>query len=98
MDIDKQIKVGDMAVVVKWPCCGKYAGCISTVKSIWSPPIGCTIFCTACKTYHTPEDVLIMDSVSALTSWAKKIPPLSDEDKNEFLEDLKNDIHSPVTV
>lgn len=86
------IAVGDLVQVVRWPCCGALLGRLFTVGSIdqrddtgWR--------CCSCKSEVPagPWAVSAEDSMNAggHISWLKRIPPLSDDERETEKLDLE---------
>lgn len=88
-----------MAVTIKWPCCGKYLGHVFKTTSVYNTDYFDSVECYNCRAPTTSSTLLHTEGNGYIPrEWCKKIPPLSDEDTTEFLEDLKNDLQQPVTT
>ena len=74
---DRPIQVGDLVVVVKWPCCGKFLGHVFQVRTVWGNYN--TGRCSLCGSF-VGELWSVGDGRFAAwpTAWLKRIPPLSE--------------------
>ena len=72
-----KIEVGDLVVVVRWPCCKEWLGKIFRVGRINQEP---PTFCTKCKALHGSVYAAIerSDTFASPITWLRKIPPLAE--------------------
>ena len=89
--MSEPIKVGDLVVVVRWPCCGEHLGRVFRVASMrHSSSIGNG--CWQCSTRtERYEGTLALESAFGFRSDVvnlKRIPPLSELESEKNKEEL----------
>ena len=71
-EVNKLIQVGDLVIVVKWPCCGARLGAIRTVKSFRHVS---GLKCCKCLADHVGY-FAYLDDGECPVEWLKRIPPI----------------------
>ena len=90
--MSEPIKVGDLVVVVHWPCCGFNLGKVATVAAI--DHLNNTR-CSGCgsRPLGIPNADMVPNGIGSLAcaplAWLKRIPPLSELESERTQEDLR---------
>jgi hypothetical protein len=85
--MDKPISVGDLVVVVRWPCCGAYEGMFRTVAHFFTLH---NPHCEACGAKPGDQAMAALSPVgSAPIAWLKRIPPLEELEGEKRDEKIK---------
>jgi hypothetical protein len=92
--MDKPISVGDLVMVVQWPCCGAALGDIFVVANFFTSPGFHS--CNKCWR-EIPKDFAVGPGspgtrCGAPPAWLKRIPPI------EELDDVKHEEEITMTV
>lgn len=94
---DEILKPNDLAVVIKWPCCGEYLGRIIEVKRLFyvRPERNFKAPCMHCRQKMGPLTwVVFVDEFRGFPrEWLKKLPPLSDEEKEKERKEWENSLN-----
>ena len=89
--MSKPISVGDLVMVVRWPCCGSHLGKVSTVVAI-EPSLPGGAFCRRCgrrNAYHSvPLATLANTGIRPFPSWLKRLDPDALKDEVPTKEEL----------
>ena len=70
------IKVGDLVVVVRWPCCGHYLGSVMRVE--FFSQMSEDASCTQCGAKHGAKRCAGDAKNDFPVEWLKRIPPLEE--------------------
>ena len=76
--MSEPIKVGDLVVVVRWPCCGKGLGVVDRVTSIFPTPRPFKHSCAWCHAETVEGTTVETEGYYLPHSWVRRIPPLSE--------------------
>jgi len=85
------IKPGDLVVVVRHPCCGKWLGRVREVVGMQTVPVGEYGVCDCATRYSGPfvEAVFERNNPNMLpTEWLKRIPPLDEIEHETLYQEL----------
>ena len=86
---EKPISVGDLVMVVRWPCCGYHLGKVFTVVSQSVGILECANCHTVFRGGHQSESDLPNGNVCwAETSWLKRLDPDALKDEQPTREEL----------
>ena len=75
-----EIKVGDLVMVVRWPCCGAHDGAVFRVATFWRPSEqGSYLMCRSCGR-RMPESYALGEGsverrAGAPIAWLKRLDP-----------------------
>jgi len=91
--MSERIEVGDLVMVVRWPCCGFGLGSIGHVSEIFTARnLGHQgVRCDNCSRENVAgADDLIADigDTFAPVAWLRKIPPLADLESIDTKEEI----------
>lgn len=87
--MSEPINVGDMVIIVRWPCCGAGLGKIYSVVDL-SPSAGPLFVCGSCKKQMDTgqeRDAQLTTKGWIHLSWLRRIPPLSELESTEHKEE-----------
>lgn len=87
-----RIDVGDLVVVVKWPCCGEWIGIIYRVASMEVMPHA---QCRTCGRHHGKQLVALREKqqdggvLGVPLAWLRKLPPLAEPESERTDEEIE---------
>ena len=93
--MSKEIRVGDLVQVVRWPCCGARVGHVDEVMDLDSYKLASTcMYCGRVDKHPVLPIVITRRGWIWPLEWVKRIPPLSELEGQRTEEELREPVYS----